>query len=319
MAARVLLPQLRALGDLDEGESPFEPGDLALDFAPAISATRRRFELARLVTGHEAALGRTLDAAGALDLADALAGFLDSVQLEEVEPLERLDDLAPAGMAQHRRASGDLHRHALADWPVRLAELGMMDVGARRVALLRRLAESWRASPPRHVVVAAGSTGSAPAVADLLAVIAGLPSGAVVLPGLDLSLADAAWAAIGEQHPQGYLGSGFSDAPGSRSGRGAAVARRRHARPLATASARRGAQARRAHGRLARSDQGAAARRPDRGRRSDRDGARWPPPWCSPAPRRQRRRPRRCCCARRWRRPAAPPRSSRPMGRWPGG
>ncbi len=55
------------------------------------------------------------------------------------------------------------------------------------------------------MVIAAGSTGSQPAVADLLTVIAGLPKGAVVLPGLDLSLAESAWREVGEQHPQGGL------------------------------------------------------------------------------------------------------------------
>ena len=34
----VLLPQVRALGDLDEGEPPFEPGDIGLDLPPAISS-----------------------------------------------------------------------------------------------------------------------------------------------------------------------------------------------------------------------------------------------------------------------------------------
>ena len=204
-AGAVLLPQMRALGDLDEGEPPFEPGELALDLPPAISGPRRRFELARLVVAHEADLGRELDAAGALDLADALAGFLDSVQLEEAAPLDRLDDLAPGDLARHWQASAAFLRIALAAWPARLAELGMMDAAARRVTLLRRLAERWQAEPPEHVVIAAGSTGSAPAVADLLAVIASLPGGAVVLPGLDLSLADAAWAEVGEQHPQGNL------------------------------------------------------------------------------------------------------------------
>ena len=47
----VLLPQVRALGDLDEGEPPFEPGDLALGLPPAITPYRRRFELARLAAG----------------------------------------------------------------------------------------------------------------------------------------------------------------------------------------------------------------------------------------------------------------------------
>lgn len=42
----LLLPQIRPLGDLDEGEPPFEPGELSLTLPPAISSRRRRFELA---------------------------------------------------------------------------------------------------------------------------------------------------------------------------------------------------------------------------------------------------------------------------------
>jgi hypothetical protein len=45
------------LGDLEEGEPPFEPGDLALDLPPAIGAHQRRFELARLAAEHEAGGG----------------------------------------------------------------------------------------------------------------------------------------------------------------------------------------------------------------------------------------------------------------------
>jgi len=201
----VLLPQVRALGDLDEGEPPFESGDLALDLPPAIGAQRRRFELARLVAEHAATLGRGLDAGGALDLADALAAFLDSVQIEEASPLEKLDTLAPGDLAAHWQVSADFLRLALGEWPVRLAALGMMDVAERRVALLRGLAQRWRAAPPEQVILAAGSTGSAPAVGDLLAVIAGLPRGCVVLPGLDADLADSAWAEVNDQHPQGGL------------------------------------------------------------------------------------------------------------------
>ncbi|HEX3406025.1 MAG TPA: double-strand break repair protein AddB, partial [Caulobacteraceae bacterium] len=146
-----------------------------------------------------------LDAAGALELADALAGFLDSVEIEEAAPLDLIDGLAPEALARHWQVSAAFLKLALAEWPARLDALGMMDVGARRVALLRALAERWREVPPDHVVIAAGSTGSQPAVAGLLTVIAGLPKGAVVLPGLDLSLAESAWREVGEQHPQGGL------------------------------------------------------------------------------------------------------------------
>ena len=54
----LLLPQIRVMGDLDEGEPPFEAGDLALDLPPAISPWRRRFELAGLVAGPPAARAR---------------------------------------------------------------------------------------------------------------------------------------------------------------------------------------------------------------------------------------------------------------------
>ena len=204
----VLPPQMRPLGDLEAGEPPFEPGDLALDLPAAIDPLRRRFELARLVKAHEAELDRDLDASGALELADALGGFLDSLQIEEVSPEAGLEDLVTADLAEHWRISRNFLEMALIQWPRRLAELGLADVSARRVTLLRRLAEQWDAHPPAHVLVAAGSTGTAPATARLLAVVARAPRGAVVLPGLDTSLADSAWdelAERGEQHPQGAM------------------------------------------------------------------------------------------------------------------
>ena len=204
----LLLPQIRALGDLDEGEPPFEPGELALDLPAAVSPLRRRFELARLVAKHPRALGRALDASGALELADALASFLDALELEELghaQRMDRVETLVEGDLARHWRVSAEFLRIVLEAWPERLAELGLMDPAARRVRLLRLLAAQWRERPPEGPLVAAGSTGTAPANADLLAVIATRPMGAVVLPGLDLELADAAWAEAGEQHPQGAM------------------------------------------------------------------------------------------------------------------
>ena len=201
----VLPPQIRPLGDLDEGEPPFEPGELAIDLPAAIDPLRRRFELIALVKGHEKALNRDLDASAALELADALGSFLDSLQIEEVSAKDGLADLVSADLAEHWRVSREFLETALVAWPARLRELGVVDVSQRRVALLRALAEAWDHRPPEGVLIAAGSTGTAPATADLLAVIARGPQGAVILPGLDESLAEAAWAQVGEQHPQGAM------------------------------------------------------------------------------------------------------------------
>src|SRR6202012_4490537 len=164
----------------------------------------RRFDRARLPAEHAHLFDRPIDAAAALELADALAGFLDSLQIEEADG-SGLDALAPAEMAQHWQKSADFLRIAVEKWPRRLAELGLIDVSERRVALLRTLERQWTDNPPTGPLTAAGSTGTAPATADLLAAVARAPKGAVVLPGLDLELADKAWAAVGEQHPQGAM------------------------------------------------------------------------------------------------------------------
>jgi ATP-dependent helicase/nuclease subunit B len=202
----ILPPQMRPLGDLDEGEPPFEPGDLALLLPAAIDPLTRRFELTRLVADHAHLLpGRELNAPGALELADALGGFFDSAQIEEVALEGRLETLVAADLAEHWQVSRAFLDAAIAAWPKRLAELGLADVSERRVTLLRRLAEAWTARPPLHVLVAAGSTGTAPATRDLLIAIANAPQGCVVLPGLDEGLADKAWAKVDVQHPQGAL------------------------------------------------------------------------------------------------------------------
>jgi ATP-dependent helicase/nuclease subunit B len=201
----VLLPQVRALGDLDEGEPPFEPGDLSLDLPAGIGSGRRRYELARLVHDHQHLLGRTLDVTSALELGDALGALLDSCQIEEVADLARLEDLVSGDLARHWRISADFLRIAVEAWPRRLADLGLMDVAERRVKLLDALARQWSEHPPETPLIAAGSTGTAPATARLLAVVARAPQGAVVLPGLDLDVATGAWDQVGEQHPQGAM------------------------------------------------------------------------------------------------------------------
>ncbi|MGH6992448.1 MAG: double-strand break repair protein AddB, partial [Caulobacteraceae bacterium] len=77
----LLLPRIQTLGDLDQAEPPFAPGDLDLELPPAIGGLRRRFELAGLIAEAEPLLGRTLNAGDAIDLADALARLLDACQI----------------------------------------------------------------------------------------------------------------------------------------------------------------------------------------------------------------------------------------------
>ena len=203
-SSALLPPQIRPLGDLNEGEAPFEPGDLTLDLPTAISPLRRRFELTRLVLENQDLLDRDLEIGGAMEMAEALGGFLDSLQIEERDG-SGLETLVTEDLAEHWARSRNFLEMALKKWPLRLKDLGLCDVSQRRVLLLSRLATQWTERPPQGVLVAAGSTGTAPATARLLAAIAQAPQGAVVLPGLDHGLADSAWADIADQHPQGAL------------------------------------------------------------------------------------------------------------------
>jgi ATP-dependent helicase/nuclease subunit B len=197
---------MRPLGDLEAGEPPFEPGDLVLDLPAAIDPLRRRFELVRLVTELAGDIPGGVHGAGqALDLADALGAFFDGLQIEEVDVREALAGLAPGELAEHWEVSRRFLDKALAAWPARLAALGVADVSERRVRLLRRLAQRWTDAPPPGVLVAAGSTGTAPATRALMIAIAAAPRGAVVLPGVDVNLAERAWRKVDVQHPQGAL------------------------------------------------------------------------------------------------------------------
>ena len=211
----LLLPQIRAIGDLDEGEPPFDLETLALDLPPALSPLRRRFELARLITTeYDGFDGREVSAKLALELADSLAGFFDSLALEEIDATDKLENLvsglgqdqyALEGWAQHWQVSANFLNVAVRAWPKRLAELGLMDPSERQVTLIRRLVDQWTDHPPRTPLILAGTTGSAPSMADLMHIVANAEQGAVVLPGLDLHLDEAVWAQIEESHPQGTM------------------------------------------------------------------------------------------------------------------
>ena len=82
----VLLPQVRPLGDLEEDEPPFAPGELGLDLPPAIAPLARRFEMARMIVED---FSPGLPPLRALEMADALGGVVVSFILEVVVYLDR--------------------------------------------------------------------------------------------------------------------------------------------------------------------------------------------------------------------------------------
>ncbi|MHA1536654.1 MAG: double-strand break repair protein AddB, partial [Alphaproteobacteria bacterium] len=201
-----ILPQMRPIGDVDEEEPIFQavdgPGlDGDADLPPAIPELRRQLLLTKRLIANEK--GDEYTAEQAAWLAAELGRFLDQVQSEKLG-FAGLADLAPDEFAEHWQSVLDFLNVLVGDWPAILKAQGAIDPAERRNRVLAGLAERWSASPPDHPLIAAGSTGSVPATADLLGVIAGLDQGEVVLPGLDRDLDEAAWAAVAKtpSHPQ---------------------------------------------------------------------------------------------------------------------
>src|SRR5262249_3625587 len=155
-----------------------------------------------------------------LMLAQLIAKWADSVRSERGAPLiantpaarlalaadlrRLIDDVIPRGMDLRTRGGPwpdqfdkywqftlDFLKIARNFWPERLKEIGAIDAAERRDRLID--AEMMRLAGSHQPIIAAGSTGSMPATAKLLAAIAQLPHGAVVLPGLDTDLDEASW------------------------------------------------------------------------------------------------------------------------------
>ncbi|HWA31494.1 MAG TPA: hypothetical protein VG867_10355, partial [Rhizomicrobium sp.] len=166
LGGAVLLPDLRALGDVDEDELLFD--DNADDLAPSIAPIRRRLLLAALVRRWDKqARGGSLSFAQAASLAGGLAKFFDEADTQRVD-LAKLDTLVEGVFAAHWTQVKDFLKYLRDAWPAILAAEGAMDPAARRETVLAALAARLKARLPDGPVIAAGSTGSIPATADLL-------------------------------------------------------------------------------------------------------------------------------------------------------
>lgn len=201
-----VLPRIVAIGDIDEDEfifatgAPHEIASEALTLPPAISGLERRMLLTRLVQEWARATGEApspvvASPAAAFALAGNLERLMDDFVTRQV-PWDRLDRLVPEAHDRYWDMTLRFLKIARNVWPDILLSRGAIEPAARRERLIE--AESARLSAmPDQTVIAAGSTGSMPVTAKLLATIARLPRGAVVLPGLDADLDEDSWSLIG--------------------------------------------------------------------------------------------------------------------------
>ena len=204
-----ILPRIVALGDIDEDEIAFAEaaaGHIATDalaLPPALGPLERRLLLTQLITKWaqsaelHGASGTPLIAqtpAAACALADDLARLIDDMTTRGVS-WDRLDDLVPDQFDAYWQLTLRFLQIAREQWPEILKERNHIEAVERRDRLIK--AETARlARKTDGPVIAAGSTGSIPSTAELIATIARLPHGAVVLPGLDTDLDEDSWRLI---------------------------------------------------------------------------------------------------------------------------
>jgi ATP-dependent helicase/nuclease subunit B len=226
-----LLPRIVPLGEADDAEFELTGAGAALEaaevLAPPIPPLERRLILTRLVQRWSTEVDRTLlrlgpgipfmvpaSPADAVSLAGDLEALMDSLTTEDIA-WEDLKAAVDADYSKYFEITLRFVQIAAESWPSILAERQASDPSRRQGALIGAEAKRLLRDRPEKPVIAAGSTGSIPATAALLAAIARLPNGAVVLPGLDHHLDDESWATLGgiaddetdpvHGHPQAVL------------------------------------------------------------------------------------------------------------------
>jgi ATP-dependent helicase/nuclease subunit B len=190
------LPRLRIVTDL--GRDPI------VGIPASVPPLRRRLELARLVGELVARQADFAPGTAVYDLADSLAGLMAEMQSEGVDPAVLEAPGFADDHAEHWERSLKFLRIITQFFDTDAAP----DPEGRQRRVIEAMVDLWRTNPPHDPVIIAGSTGSRGATALLMTAVAGLPQGAIVVPGFDFDMSDRAWNSLyssaipDEDHPQ---------------------------------------------------------------------------------------------------------------------
>ena len=191
-----LLPRIGVITDVTH----LDPGAI---LPPAMSTLRRTLELKEVVA-KLVEMDTSLSQTSTIDLAQSLINLLNEIEGENV-PLTALDDIAGTSASGHWQQSLQFLK-AIRGYIETLKESGAGPEARHRVAV-EALSARWNAAPTHDPIIIAGSTGSRDTTRRLMAAVARLPQGALVLPGFDFELPRGIWEALAdnraaEDHPQ---------------------------------------------------------------------------------------------------------------------
>jgi ATP-dependent helicase/nuclease subunit B len=199
----MLLPKIQPLGDLDDEEIVFKNVASNSEIPNIISSTRQRLILTQLIEKWQSVQNSTekITTPQAAHLAIELAAFLGEVQKQQLS-FSEIEKIVPDDLSKHWQTTLNFLSILIEKWPEILADNQAVDIHTHRNLSLKLQAEYWQENPSKYPVIAAGSTGSIPATAELLKVICSMQNGQVILSGLDNYMDDKAWEKISPTHPQ---------------------------------------------------------------------------------------------------------------------
>lgn len=237
-----LLPRIETPGDIGDDELDLRLSgsrllsEALMDMPPSVSRLERQMILAGEVLRMP---GMATSLQKAVKLGGELGRLLDDAQHHDVD-LSSLDALVPEAFLPAWQKTADFLKIITEFWPEYLAKNGLVDPEERKSAMIRLQAAHWQAQPPKGPVIAAGFAETGSALADLLQTVSGMPSGAIVLPGLDQGMDEASWQAMTEVHPQhafrallSRLGCARADVAAWEDGGAESPSRRRNANAAA--------------------------------------------------------------------------------------
>ncbi len=189
LGGTTLLPDIRTFGGQSEEEEPFLPPFDEPNLLPPISPIKRRLLIASLVEKWKKQNSERdkISANEILALSDSLGELIDSFHIEQIDS-NNIKNIAPENLSAYWQETLKFLSIAFEAWPKILKEFGQIDASELRNQQLRRHAKALKQIYGERPVIAAGSTGSIPATANLLKAISKLKRGAIILPALDTSL-----------------------------------------------------------------------------------------------------------------------------------
>ena len=192
----VLLPKIIPLDELGENEAID-----TFNINPSIPKLSRRFLLTQLIIKKLESNENIPRHEVANSLAIELENFLDESQTHNIG-LNNLEKILPENLASHWQSTLDFLNIIKDNWPKILEDEKFYDKVERRNKLFESISKDWSEHKPNDLIIAAGTTASITATRKLLKIITTLPTGLIVIPGLDKTLDQESWENIDETHPQ---------------------------------------------------------------------------------------------------------------------